>query len=88
MNQYEIILLYVCTYVRMYCMYVCMYVCMYICWYVCSYVSSHVHVRHLPLALAGRVDAIHVVVNQHLVSGQNEQSIATAVQNLILLSNT
>ena len=42
----------------------------------------------LPLPLAGRVDAMHVVVDQHLVSGQNEQSTLTAVQNLILLSNT
>ena len=41
----------------------------------------------LPLPLAGRLDAMHVVVDQHLVSGQNEQSTLTAVQNLILLSN-
>ena len=35
-----------------------------------------------------RLDAVHVVVDPHLVSGQNEQSTLTAVQNLILLSNT
>ena len=42
----------------------------------------------LPHPSASRVDAMHVVVDQHLVSDQNKQSTLTAVQNLILLSNT
>ncbi|GBL92086.1 Glutamine amidotransferase-like class 1 domain-containing protein 1 [Araneus ventricosus] len=32
-------------------------------------------------------DEVHVVIDRHLVTGQNEQSTITAVQNLILLHN-
>ncbi|XP_064634647.1 glutamine amidotransferase-like class 1 domain-containing protein 1 [Lineus longissimus] len=32
-------------------------------------------------------DAVHVVIDRHLITGQNEQSTLTAVQNLILLCN-
>ncbi|KAH7968995.1 hypothetical protein HPB52_013538 [Rhipicephalus sanguineus] len=32
-------------------------------------------------------DEVHVVVDRHLVTGQNEQSTLTAVQNLVLLCN-
>lgn len=32
-------------------------------------------------------DEVHVVVDRHLITGQNEQSTITAVQNLILLHN-
>ena len=32
-------------------------------------------------------DAVHVVIDRHIVTGQNEQSTLTAVQNLILLYN-
>ncbi|KAK7865399.1 hypothetical protein R5R35_001880 [Gryllus longicercus] len=36
---------------------------------------------------ASEPDAVHVVVDRHLVTGQNEASTLTAVQNLVLLSN-
>ncbi|XP_077994626.1 glutamine amidotransferase-like class 1 domain-containing protein 1 [Glandiceps talaboti] len=36
---------------------------------------------------ASEADAVHVVVDRHLITGQNDQSTLTAVQNLILLSN-
>ncbi|XP_022083617.1 glutamine amidotransferase-like class 1 domain-containing protein 1 [Acanthaster planci] len=36
---------------------------------------------------ASEVDAVHVVVDRHLITGQNEASTLTAVQNLILLCN-
>ncbi|XP_071809473.1 glutamine amidotransferase-like class 1 domain-containing protein 1 [Asterias amurensis] len=36
---------------------------------------------------ASVVDAVHVVVDRHLITGQNEMSTLTAVQNLILLCN-
>lgn len=32
-------------------------------------------------------DCVHVVVDRHLVTGQNEASTLTAVQNLVLLCN-
>jgi hypothetical protein len=32
-------------------------------------------------------DSVHVVVDRHLVTGQNEASTLTAVQNLVLLCN-
>uniref|UniRef100_A0A8C5MV46 Glutamine amidotransferase-like class 1 domain-containing protein 1 n=1 Tax=Leptobrachium leishanense TaxID=445787 RepID=A0A8C5MV46_9ANUR len=32
-------------------------------------------------------DAVHVVLDRHLITGQNENSTVAAVQNLILLSN-
>ncbi|XP_066996583.1 glutamine amidotransferase-like class 1 domain-containing protein 1 isoform X5 [Anabrus simplex] len=32
-------------------------------------------------------ECVHVVVDRHLVTGQNEQSTLTAVQNLVLLCN-
>lgn len=32
-------------------------------------------------------DEVHVVVDRHLITGQNEQSTLTAVQNLVLLCN-
>ena len=37
--------------------------------------------------LGGRATGLHVVVDSNLVTGQNEPSTLTAVQNLILLSN-
>lgn len=40
----------------------------------------HVHV-------GGKSGETHVVVDSHVVTGQNEQSTLTAVQNLILISN-
>ncbi|XP_042197571.1 glutamine amidotransferase-like class 1 domain-containing protein 1 [Callorhinchus milii] len=36
---------------------------------------------------ASEPDAVHVVVDRHLITGQNDQSTLTAVQNLILLCN-
>ncbi|CAH1785392.1 unnamed protein product, partial [Owenia fusiformis] len=32
-------------------------------------------------------DCVHVVIDQHIITGQNEQSTLTSVQNLILLCN-
>lgn len=32
-------------------------------------------------------DCVHVVVDRHLITGQNEASTLTAVQNLVLLCN-
>lgn len=34
-----------------------------------------------------RADEVHVVVDRHLVTGQNEKSTTTAVQNLVILCN-
>ena len=39
------------------------------------------------LSTAGKAGGIHVVINNHVVTGQNEQSTLAAVQNLILISN-
>ncbi|KAG8125663.1 hypothetical protein E2320_020758, partial [Naja naja] len=36
---------------------------------------------------ASQVDAVHVVLDRHLVTGQNENSTVAAVQNLIFLCN-
>lgn len=36
---------------------------------------------------ASQPDSVHVVVDRHLVTGQNEASTLTAVQNLVLLCN-
>ncbi|EMP34729.1 Parkinson disease 7 domain-containing protein 1 [Chelonia mydas] len=36
---------------------------------------------------ASKPDAVHVVLDRHLVTGQNENSTVVAVQNLILLCN-
>lgn len=36
---------------------------------------------------ASKEDAVHVVVDRHLVTGQNMQSTSLAVNNLILLCN-
>lgn len=36
---------------------------------------------------ASQCDSVHVVVDRHLVTGQNEASTLTAVQNLVLLCN-
>ncbi|XP_058013145.1 glutamine amidotransferase-like class 1 domain-containing protein 1 isoform X2 [Ahaetulla prasina] len=36
---------------------------------------------------ASKVDAVHVVLDRHLVTGQNENSTVAAVQNLIFLCN-
>nr|XP_033784106.1 glutamine amidotransferase-like class 1 domain-containing protein 1 isoform X2 [Geotrypetes seraphini] len=36
---------------------------------------------------ASEPDAVHVVLDRHLVTGQNDNSTAAAVQNLILLCN-
>ena len=35
----------------------------------------------------GQAGSVHVVIDRHLISGQNEESTLTAVQNLILLCN-
>lgn len=37
--------------------------------------------------LASQEDAVHVVVDRHLITGQNMQSTSLAVNNLILLCN-
>ncbi|XP_074853972.1 glutamine amidotransferase-like class 1 domain-containing protein 1 isoform X2 [Carettochelys insculpta] len=37
---------------------------------------------------ASKPDGVHVVLDRHLVTGQNENSTAVAVQNLILLCNS
>lgn len=37
---------------------------------------------------ASEVDAVHVVLDRHLVTGQNDQSTVAAVQNLILLCSS
>ncbi|XP_044281651.1 glutamine amidotransferase-like class 1 domain-containing protein 1 isoform X1 [Varanus komodoensis] len=37
---------------------------------------------------ASKVDAIHVVLDRHLVTGQNENSTVAAVQNLVFLCNS
>ena len=39
------------------------------------------------LFLGSEPDEVHVVIDRHLITGQNEQSTITAVQNLILLHN-
>lgn len=39
------------------------------------------------ILIASFEGSLHVVVDNFLVTGQNEQSTLTAVQNLILLSN-
>ncbi|CAH2325351.1 glutamine amidotransferase-like class 1 domain-containing 1 isoform X2 [Pelobates cultripes] len=36
---------------------------------------------------ASEPDAVHVVLDRHLITGQNENSTVAAVQNLILISN-
>jgi hypothetical protein len=36
---------------------------------------------------SGEPEAVHVCVDRHLVTGQNEASTLTAVQNLVLLGN-
>ena len=38
-------------------------------------------------AAGGKWGDTHVVVDSHVVTGQNEQSTLTAVQNLILMCN-
>jgi len=50
-------------------------------------VPSYAHIVALLPHAAGKPGNVHVVVDGHLVSGQNEQSTLTAVQNLILSSN-
>ena len=37
--------------------------------------------------LGSQPDAVHVVIDRHLITGQNAQSTLTAVQNLSLLCN-
>lgn len=37
--------------------------------------------------LASAPDAVHVVLDRHLVTGQNEASTLPAVQNLLILCN-
>jgi len=39
------------------------------------------------LYLASNPDAVHVVLDRHLVTGQNENSTLPAVQNLLMLCN-
>lgn len=36
---------------------------------------------------ASQEDAVHVVVDRHVITGQNQQSTSLAVNNLILLCN-
>ena len=36
---------------------------------------------------ASECDAVHVVMDRHVITGQNDQSTLCAVQNLILLCN-
>lgn len=36
---------------------------------------------------SGEPEAVHVCVDRNLVTGQNEASTLTAVQNLVLLAN-
>ncbi|XP_032815981.1 glutamine amidotransferase-like class 1 domain-containing protein 1 [Petromyzon marinus] len=37
---------------------------------------------------ASEVDAVHVVIDRHVITGQNEQSTVAAAQNLVLLSSS
>lgn len=39
------------------------------------------------LCSASSPDAVHVVLDRHLVTGQNENSTLPAVQNLLILCN-
>lgn len=41
--------------------------------------------RLVPFALASEPDAVHVVLDRHLVTGQNANSTVPAVQNLLFL---
>lgn len=34
---------------------------------------------------SGEVDSVHVIIDRHVITGQNQQSTITAVQNLILM---
>ena len=34
---------------------------------------------------SGEVDNVHVVIDRHVITGQNVQSTITAVQNLVLM---
>ncbi|XP_078405230.1 glutamine amidotransferase-like class 1 domain-containing protein 1 isoform X2 [Cetorhinus maximus] len=36
---------------------------------------------------ASKPDAVHIVIDRHLITGQNDQSTFTAIQNLILFCN-
>lgn len=44
-----------------------------------------VGLRFVPSALASEPDAVHVVLDRHLVTGQNTNSTVPAVQNLLFL---
>ncbi|KAE8741131.1 hypothetical protein FOCC_FOCC013389 [Frankliniella occidentalis] len=50
-------------------------------------VEDEVRDRGGSFSASGESGAVHVVVDRHLVTGQNEASTITAVQNLVLLAN-
>lgn len=49
--------------------------------------STNVMLVFLLLYVASKPDAVHVVLDRHLVTGQNENSTLPAVQNLLMLCN-
>ena len=61
------------------------------------YSAQYLHPLHIRMPLSylllgssspgSKWGEVHVVVDSHVVTGQNEQSTLTAVQNLILISN-
>ena len=54
----------------------------------CSRSYNYTHSISSSLCIIGsKPENVHVVVDNHLVTGQNIQSTLTAVQNLILISN-
>ena len=53
----------------------------------CPSVFNDVHLMCTLLNTGSEPDAVHVVVDRHVITGQNEESTLTAVQNLILLCN-
>ena len=55
--------------------------------YMPLYPMSGLTCQNANLPTATKSDSTHVVIDNHLVTGQSVQSTLTAVQNLILLSN-
>ena len=76
---------------------VSLYNVVYVKWLFYGNVSKwNVHIVHVDGAtiifcpfflLASQPGSLHVVIDNYLVTGQNDQSTLTAVQNLILLNN-
>lgn len=50
----------------------------------CFVFDFHLFHRFLFLFTGSLPDALHVVIDRNLITGQNDESVVTAVQNLIL----